>query len=199
MSYQTQSPPSLRTTLSTAESYDSTDSAIFSIERSAERATTPSATLDDRSISHGIAAVFIEHSRLIPPVQPADRAATHDGDGDSVSSLRIRKRDKIFAYFWPAPSEPQAEAEIEEPLNEKGDIHNAQDSACTTPDQVPSEPDQQGSKEIVASNESSQAESSTDPADTNNTDAKELYSADLPIAYWDVFPQNDDKPMGQGN
>ncbi|KAF9135562.1 hypothetical protein BGW39_002310 [Mortierella sp. 14UC] len=75
------------------------------IKLSAKRALDPSSIRHDRSVSNGIAAVFVEHGRLTHPTRNRHRRRSRSGsessyhdsdDSSSGPSLRIRKRDKIF-------------------------------------------------------------------------------------------------------
>ncbi|KAG0311702.1 hypothetical protein BGZ97_011687, partial [Linnemannia gamsii] len=76
------------------------ESAFAAIELAAKEALEPSSTSHGRSISNGIAAVFIEHGRLTPPppnhYRNGSSSSSHDSDDSSVPSLRVRKRDKIL-------------------------------------------------------------------------------------------------------
>ncbi|KAF9102973.1 hypothetical protein BGX29_003954, partial [Mortierella sp. GBA35] len=81
-SAQPQSTPSLRSV--TSES-STADSEFSSIERAAKRAIEPPRSVHDRSISLGVAAVFVEQRNM-----------SSESDNKSVSSLHIRKRTKLL-------------------------------------------------------------------------------------------------------
>ncbi|KAF9536788.1 hypothetical protein EC957_009724 [Mortierella hygrophila] len=86
----------------TEDSYSTEPASVFTtIELSAKEALDPSSTTHGRSISNGIAAVFIEHGRLTPPPPPlrhcrCDSNSSCDSDHNPAPSLRIRKRDKVL-------------------------------------------------------------------------------------------------------
>ncbi|KAG0212598.1 hypothetical protein BGX33_003454, partial [Mortierella sp. NVP41] len=74
-----QSTPSIHSM--TSES-STADSAFSNIERAAKKAIDPPKSVHDRSVSHSVAAVFVEQRNM----------SSHS-DIKSASSLRIRKRD----------------------------------------------------------------------------------------------------------
>ncbi|KAG0373457.1 hypothetical protein BGX24_011679 [Mortierella sp. AD032] len=68
-------------------------SPFSSIGRAAKKAVEPTKTLKDRTVGHGLAAIFVE-GNLIP-----SGYLTDDGDDDSVTYPRNRRRDKLVNLF----------------------------------------------------------------------------------------------------
>ncbi|KAF9340469.1 hypothetical protein BGZ91_001836, partial [Linnemannia elongata] len=92
-------------TLRSTTSQSSTDSAFSSIGRAANKAVQRSSTANNRSISHGLAAIVV--GTLVPSDQ-ASGDAGDDADNKSVSSQRVRKRDKIIDLFRSSSSKREA-------------------------------------------------------------------------------------------
>lgn len=96
-------------------------SVFAAIELSAKEALEPPSTTHGRSISNGIAAVFIEHGRLTPPPLnhcPSPKGSSssgHDSDDSSVPSLRIRKRGKILKAIRSITARSHPKAPSDEP------------------------------------------------------------------------------------
>ncbi|KAF9544039.1 WD_REPEATS_REGION domain-containing protein [Mortierella hygrophila] len=95
-------------TLRSTTSQSTTNSAFASIGRAANKAVQSSSTVNDRSIGHGFAAILVK-GKLIP----SDLASGDADDGDdnkSVSSQRVRKRDKLFGFFTCFTRDKQAQS-----------------------------------------------------------------------------------------
>ncbi|KAF9533036.1 hypothetical protein EC957_002281, partial [Mortierella hygrophila] len=71
----------------------------------ANKAVQSSSTVNDRSIGHGFAAIIVKGNLI-----PSDLASGDVNDGDdnkSVSSQRVRKRDKLFGFFRSSTPNPR--------------------------------------------------------------------------------------------
>ncbi|KAG0217677.1 hypothetical protein BGX33_009818, partial [Mortierella sp. NVP41] len=79
---QSAPPPSTLSIRSVTSESSTADSAFSNIKKAAKKATEPPKSVHDRSVSNGVAAVFVEQRNM-----------SSNSDNKSVSSLRIRKRD----------------------------------------------------------------------------------------------------------
>ncbi|KAK3819072.1 MAG: hypothetical protein JOS17DRAFT_778113 [Linnemannia elongata] len=100
--------PSTHSTQSTA-TFRSRASSLFSINstfgRKAKGAAEPPSTTKSRSINQGIAAILVEGS--LPPAHHIHGDTGDDDDNKSLSSRRVRKRDKFLGRFWSPIPEPK--------------------------------------------------------------------------------------------
>ncbi|KAG9070331.1 hypothetical protein KI688_009668 [Linnemannia hyalina] len=99
--YNAQSTATLRSTTSQS----STNSAFTSSDRAGNTTVQPSSTDNDRSIGHGLTTILVKGNLVHSDLASGD---TDDGgDNKSVSSQRVRKRDKLFGFFRPSTSTPR--------------------------------------------------------------------------------------------
>ncbi|KAG9070327.1 hypothetical protein KI688_009664 [Linnemannia hyalina] len=92
-------------TVRSTTSQSSTNSVFAILCRAADKAVRPSSTVNDRSISNGFAAILVKG--ILVPTDLACGDADDGGDNKSVSSQRVRKRDKLFGLFRPSTPKPR--------------------------------------------------------------------------------------------
>ncbi|KAG9063893.1 hypothetical protein KI688_004007 [Linnemannia hyalina] len=103
-------------TFRTTSSQSSTNSAFSLLSQAAKKAVNPTTTNKDRSISAGLAAIYVEHSKLASATnQSHTDTLDHDGEDKSAPHSRNRKRDiipKLIRSFLP---EPKVKSQITSP------------------------------------------------------------------------------------
>ncbi|KAG0265391.1 hypothetical protein BGZ95_003328, partial [Linnemannia exigua] len=93
-------------------------SPFSSIGRAAKKAVEPTKTLKDRTVGHGLAAVFVEGNFI------SSGYLTDDGDDDSITSPRKRRRDKLVNLFRTSSPELKSRPQSPSPTTNANRLSN---------------------------------------------------------------------------
>ncbi|KAF9540559.1 hypothetical protein EC957_003997 [Mortierella hygrophila] len=104
------------TTFHTTSSQSSTNSAFSLLSQAAKNAVNPTTINKGRSISAGLAAIYVEHTNLASATNQSHiDTLEHDGEDKLASHVRNRKRDIIPNLIRSLLPEPKIKSQITSP------------------------------------------------------------------------------------